>query len=133
MQVNYQVNTKKRDSKMDRLLGKYIDSGEVISVKQLPGDKQAYRIALAPTVSKELVAGIQKTLAKCGYRISVHKQVQRAVHRRSGSMITHGSKNGFRISSGSGRVLIAKTNYPNKPENPGGLPEPGGQKPKRRK
>ena len=133
MQVLCQVKEKKRESKMDRLLGKYIDTGVVVSIKQLPGNNQVYRIALAPTASKELEVGIKKTLANSGYRARVHRQGQGAVHRRSGSVIVHGSKYGINPCDGYGCVLIAKTNYPNKPDDPRGLPEPDGQKPKKRK
>ena len=133
MQVLCQVKEKKRNSKMDRLLGKYIDSGVVVSVRQLSGDNQVYRIVLASSASKENEVGIQKALAKSGYRTRVHRQGQGMVHRRSGSVIVHGSKYGINPSVGCGRILLAKTNYPQQPDSPGSLPDPGGKKPKKRK
>lgn len=136
MQAQCQVKEKKKySSGMAQILGEYIDSGVISSVRPLPGENRAYRIALTITSSKELELLVRKTLDENGYYTSIHRQTYGMVHPKSGSIITNGTKYGGNFSRNRRLVIIAKAkvNYPKPPENPGGLPDPNGQKPKRRK
>lgn len=136
MQAQCQVKEKKRlSSEMDQLLSQYIDCGVISSVRQIPGEIRTYRIAFSTSSSKETELLIRKTLDENGYYTSIHKQTYGAVHRRSGSIITSRAKYGTYSGRERGSVIIAKAkvNYPKPPQNPGGLPDPNGQKPKRRK
>lgn len=136
MQAQYQVKEKKKiGSWMDQLLEEYIDSGVISSIRQVSGEIRTYRIALTINSNREIEFLIRKTLDENGYYTSIHKQNYGAVHRRSGSIVTSRAKYGSNSGREHGLVIIAraKVNYPKPPENPGGLPDPSGQKPKRRK
>ncbi len=107
--------------------------GSVMSVSALPQKTETFRIKLKPTTKPEAVYKICRKLNDTGYCTKVIS-VKGQIPRRITSGLRYRFSSGRYISgSRTSNIIIAKVNTPNTPENPHGLPDPGGKKPKKQK
>lgn len=120
-------------AKIKAVLREDLIDGSVLSVSTLPQKTETFRIKLKPATNHDAVNKICKKLNATGYRTKVISVGLQTPGRSPG---------GFRYRSSSGRyisnrraskIIVAKVDSPNLPENPHGLPDPGGKKPNKRK
>ena len=108
-------------------------SGSVMSVSALPQKTEAFRIKLKPSTNHEVVNKICKKLNDTGYSTKVISVGCQAPGRTAGDFRYRSSSSRYISCNRAGKIILAKVNSPNLPNNPHGLPDPGGKKPNKGK
>ena len=109
-----------------------LTSGSIVSVSSFPQDADTFKIKLKSTTKQETVIKICKKLSKTGYRTRISLIGNHTSARHIGGYTC--DTTGRHIPTSRTRsIIVAKVNTPNLPENPHGLPKPGGKKPKKKK
>lgn len=108
-------------------------SGSVMSVSSFAQKEEAFKIKLNPTANHAAVNKICKKLNDTGYNTKVISVERYVPGRIAGGFRCRSSSGRYISGSRTSKVIVAKVNSPNIPENPHGLPDPGGKKPNKRK
>lgn len=108
-------------------------SGSVMSVSALPKKTEAFRIKLKPATNHDAVNKICKKLNDTGYRTKVISVGRQTPGRTTGGFRYRSSSGRYISGNRASKIIVAKVNSPNTPNNPHGLPDPGGKKPNKGK
>lgn len=106
-------------------------NGSVMSVSSFPQKVETFRIKLNPTASHVAVYKICKKLNDTGYNTKVISVGRYAPGRTAGGFRCRSSSGRYISGGHTSKIIVAKVDAPNIPENPHGLPDPGGKKPKK--
>ena len=110
-----------------------LTSGSIVSVSSFPQDADTFRIKLRPTTKQETVIKICKKLSKTGYRTRISLIGDHTSTRHIGCYNCDTATGRHIPTSRTRSIIVTRVNTPNLPENPHGLPKPGGKKPKKKK
>ncbi len=108
-------------------------SGSVMSVSALPQKTEAFIIKLKPATNHKMVNKICKKLNDTGYSTKVISVGRQAPGRTTGLFYYRSFSSHYISRNRAGKIILVKVNSPNLPNNPHGLPDPGGKKPNKGK
>ena len=139
--MNARIDRKRdRRENIKLLLAEYVNSGVVLSVDRSAVNREIYQIKVDKLLKNEEIRRICKKLNDTGYTTKVMllratpvKNVKPAVRMKKCRSVVQTKRMKRRSSVTQAKmVIIAKVDAPNIPNNPKGLPDPDGKKPKKR-
>lgn len=120
-------------TKIKAVLREDLNGGSVLSVSAVPQKAETFRIKLKPATNHDAIYKICKKLNDTGYRTKVVSVGLQAPGRTTGGFRYRSSSGRYTSSRRASKIIVAQVDSPNLPDNPHGLPDPGGKKPNKRK